>query len=581
VPTLRRRIVSLLTAAALSAGLLVAASPARADDGPTDRYLVTTTSDSATAAAADDVEDDGGEVEHEFRRVLDGFTAELTPAQVAEVRADPRVEAVVPDGRVHATGNQLSPPWGLDRIDQRSLPLDRGYGFLQTGAGVTAFVIDTGIRATHTQFGGRVSSGWDFVDGDANATDCAGHGTHVAGTIGGRTFGVAKSVTLVPVRVLDCDGGGYTSDVIAGIDWAVQHESGPSVINLSLGGGVSDQLDAAVAAAVAAGIPVVVAAGNESRDACQSSPARAPSAITVAASDRYDRRAWFSNYGRCVDVFAPGVDVTSASVDSDTATWTDSGTSMAAPHAAGIVARMLETTPGLSSSAVSSQLINQATTGRITDRIGSADRLAYAAGPPRRVPASPTTVRTSKVDRTASATVSWAAPKDQGTSPITAYKITRDGTDNQLRGATTITVPASRRSAVLTQLRGNQTYHLTVRAVSPVGAGPVVKTAVTMATVPLSAPTATKVSAKSYRKRTAKMSWSVPTDTGGKKITAYRVYRSGKNTSGKGPYAKTLSAKKRSFTFTKLKRNTTYTLQVRAKTGKTYGPKRTITVKLT
>jgi Subtilase family/Fibronectin type III domain len=324
----------------------------------------------------------------------------------------------------------------------------------------------------------------------------------------------------------------------------------------------------------------VVAAGNESRDACQSSPARAPSATTVAASDRYDRRAWFSNYGRCVDVFAPGVDVTSASVDSDTATWTDSGTSMAAPHAAGIVARMLETTPGLSSSAVSSQLINHATTGRITDRIGSPDRLAYAAGPPRRVPASPTTVRTSKSDRSASATVSWVAPKDQGTSPITAYKITRDGTDNQLRGATTITVPASRRSAVLTQLRGNRTYHLTVRAVSPVGAGPVVKTAVTMATVPLSAPTATKVSAKSYRKRTAKMSWSVPTDTGGKKITAYRVYRSGKNTSGKGPYAKTVSAKKRSFTFTKLKRNTTYTLQVRAKTGKTYGPKKSIKVRL-
>ena len=190
-------------------------------------------------------------------------------------------------------------------------------------------------------------------------------------------------------------------------------------------------------------------------------------------------------------------------------------------------------------------------------------------------------MRTSKSDKTASATISWTAPTDQGTSPITAYKITRDGTDNQLRGATTVTVPASRRSAVLTQLRGNRTYHLTVRAVSPVGAGPVVSSPVTMATVPLSAPTATKVSAKSYRKRTAKLTWSAPTDTGGRKITAYRVYRSGKNTSGKGPYAKTLSAKKRSFKFTKLKRNTTYTLQVRAKTGRTYGPKTKIRVKLT
>ena len=585
-------------AAALSGGLLLGATPARADDGPTDRYLVTTTSDSATAAAADDVEDDGGEVDHEFQRVLDGFSAELTPAQVAEVRADPRVEAVIAERRVYASGNQLSPPWGLDRIDQRSLPLDRGYGYLQTGAGVTAFVIDTGIRATHTQFGGRVTSGRDIVDGDADAdpADCqrddpyigdGGHGTHVAGIIGGRTYGAAKAINLVSVRVLDCDGGGWPSDVIAGLDWAVQHKpAGPSVINLSLGGGVDPALDAAVAATVAAGLPVVVAAGNGDRfgygiDACLTSPARASSAITVAASDRSDRRAVFSNYGRCVDLFAPGVDVTSAGVDSTTSTLVESGTSMAAPHVTGIVAQILQTQPSLTPREVAARLVSQATTGKISSAMGSPNLLAYAAGPPRRVPASPTTVRTSKSDRSASATVSWVAPRDQGTSPITAYKITRDGTDNQLRGGATITVSASRRSAVLTGLRGNRTYRLTVRAVSPVGAGPVATSAVTMATVPLSAPTATKVAAKSYRKRTAKLTWSVPTDTGGRKITAYRVYRSGKNTSGKGPYAKTLSATKRSFTFTKLKRNTTYTLQVRAKTGKTYGPKQSITVKLT
>jgi len=582
VPTLRRRVVTFLTAAALSAGLLVGASPARADDGSTDRYLVTTTSGRVTAAAADDVEDNGGEVDHEFRRVLDGFSAELTPAQVAEVRADPRVEAVVPDARVHATGNQFSPPWGLDRIDQRSLPLDRGYGYLQSGAGVTAFVIDTGIRATHTQFGGRVTGGASFLSGDPNLRCVAGHGTHVAGTIGGRTYGVAKGVALVSVRVLDCTGGGNVTDVIAGIDWVVQHKpAGPSVINLSLGGDASDELDAAVSAAVTAGIPVVVAAGNDSRDACQYSPARTSSAITVAASNRYDQRAYFSNFGSCVDLFAPGEDILSAYNDSDTDSWVDSGTSMASPHVAGIVARMLQTSPGLTPGEVTAQLRSAATPGRITDRMGSPNLLAYAAGPPRRSPAAPTAARATASNRTASATIAWTAPKDQGTSPVTAYKITRDGTDNQLRGATTVTVPASRRLAVLTGLRGNRTYHLTVRAVSPVGAGPVVRAAVTMATVPLSAPTATKVSAKSYRKRTAKLTWSVPTDTGGTKITAYRVYRSGKNTSGKGPYAKTLSAKKRSFTFTKLKRNTTYTLQVRAKTGKTYGPKKTVTVKLT
>ena len=573
-----------MTAAALSAGLLVGASPARADDGSTDRYLVTTTSDRATAAAVDDVEDNGGEVDHEFRKVLDGFSAELTPAQVAEVRADPRVEAVVPDGRVHATGNQLSPPWGLDRIDQRSLPLNRGYRYQQTGAGVTAFVIDTGIRATHTEFGGRVSSGPSFLSGSPDLRCVGGHGTHVAGTVGGQTYGVAKDVSLVPVRVLDCVGSGNVSDVIAGIDWAVQHKpAGRSVINLSLGGGVSGALDSAVAAATRAGIPVVVAAGNGDRfgnpeDACLTSPARAPSAITVAASDRYDRRAWFSNYGSCVDVFAPGVDITSAYVDSDTATLTDSGTSMAAPHVAGIVAQIFQARPDLTPSAVTAQLLAAATPGKIIDRgPRSPNLLAYEAMPPRQ----PTAVRTSKSDRTASATISWTAPKDQGTSPITAYTITRDGTDNQLRGAATVTVPASRRSVVLTQLRGNRTNHLTVRAVSPAGAGPLVMTTVSMATVPLSAPTGTKVSAKSYRKRTAKLTWSAPTDTGGKKITKYRVYRSGTNTSGKGPYAKTLSAKKRSFTFTKLKRNTTYTLQVRAKTGKTYGPTKAVTVKLT
>jgi subtilisin family serine protease len=581
VPTITRRVVALVSAAALTSGLLVAAPPARADEA-TDRYLVTTTSSRVTSAAADDVEDNGGEVDHEFREVLDGFSAELTPAQVAEVRSDPRVEEVVRDGRVQASGNQLSPPWGLDRIDQRALPLDRGYGYQQTGAGVTAFVIDTGIRATHREFGGRVSGGYDFVDNDANAADCAGHGTHVAGTIGGRTYGVAKSVSLVPVRVLDCDGGGDVSDVIAGIDWAVKHKpAGASLINLSLGGDRSDLLDAAVAAAVDAGVPVVVAAGNADDDACGSSPAGVPSAITVAASDRYDHRAWFSNYGSCVDLFAPGVDIPSAYVDSDTATLVESGTSMASPHVAGILARLLEASPGLTPAQVTAQLLTATTPGKIGDPAGSPNRLAYAAGPSRRAPGTPTGVRVSKSDKTASATISWTAPKDQGTSPITAYKITRDGTDNQLRGATTVTVPASRRSAVLTHLRGNRTYHLTVRAVSPVGAGPAVASAVAMATVPLSAPTATRVSAKSYSKRTATLTWSVPTDTGGRKITKYRVYRNGKNTSGKGPYATTLSATKRSVTFTKLKRNTTYTLQVRAKTGKTYGPKTSVRVRLT
>ena len=561
---------------------MLGAAPARADDETTTRYIVTTTSDRATPAAADTAEDIGGEVVHEYTEVLSGFSAELTPAEAAEVLADPRVESVVEDGRVRASANQLYAPWGLDRIDQRSLPLDRAYGYSQTGAGVTAFVIDSGIRATHSQFGGRVTSGWDFEDGDANATDCLGHGTHVAGIIGGSTYGVAKGVAEVALRVLDCEGWGRESNVIAALDWVVAHPpAGRSVVNLSLGGDADSLVDQAVARTVAAGIPVVVAAGNDGRNACSYSPARAASAVTVAASDSSDRRAWFSNYGSCVDLFAPGVDIRSASSTSNSATMVESGTSMAAPHVTGIVARMLQADPSLTPAQISARLASTATTGRITDRVGSPNRLAYLAPPARRAPAAPGKVSVKTAAKTATGTVSWTAPTDIGTSPITAYKITRDGTDNQLRGATTVTVPASSRSATVTGLRGNRTYHLTVRAVNGVGAGPAVTINLTTGTMPLSAPTTVRVSSTSYSKRKAKISWAVPTDTGGKKITGYRVYRSGKNTKGKGPYAKTVSATKRGFTFTKLKRNTTYTLQVRAKTGKTYGPRTTIKIRLT
>lgn len=583
-----RRLGASCVAVALVVGLL-SAVPAEADDETTARYIVTTTSDRVTPGAADEAENAGGEVVHEYSEVLSGFSAELTPAEAAEVRDDPRVASVVEDGRVHASANQLYAPWGLDRIDQRSLPLDRAYGYSRTGAGVTAFVIDSGIRAGHSQFGGRVGAGIRFfhvdpqrASSDTDTSDCAGHGTHVAGIIGGSTYGVAKGVTEVPVRVLDCDGDGWNSDVIAGLDWVVAHQpAGRSVVNLSLGGSASPQVDAAVNQTVAAGIPVVVAAGNDDWNACEFSPARAASAITVAATDAQDRRAWFSNYGSCVDLFAPGVDVRSASHTSNSASRTESGTSMAAPHVTGIVASMLQAEPALTPAQISARLASTATTGRITDRAGSPNRLAYLAPPARRAPAAPGRVSAKAASTSATGTVSWTAPTDIGTAPITAYKITRDGTDNQLRGATTVTVPAARRSATLSGLRGNRTYRLTVRAVNGVGAGPAVAVNLTTGTMPLSAPTSVRVSTKSYTKRKARISWAVPTDTGGKKITGYRVYRSGKNTKGKGPYAKTLSAKKRGFTFTKLKRNTTYTLQVRAKTGKTYGPMTTIKVRLT
>ena len=592
MPSLSQRTAALVVATAVLSALPVAAPQARADDRSTASYIVTTTGGAATAATADKAEDLGGEVQHEYTRVLPGFAAELTAADVAALRADPRVESVVPDGRVWASANQVPAPWGLDRIDQRSRPLDRAYGYTETGAGVTVYVVDTGVRTTHREFGGRVGAGVRFfhegddVDepgsSDSDTSDCFGHGTHVAGIIGGSTYGVAKGVTVVPVRVLDCGGGGWNSDVIAGLDWVVaQPTATPTVVNMSLSGPQSGVVDTAVARTVQAGIPVVVAAGNLDRDACDFSPARAPAAITVAASDTGDRRAYFSNDGPCVDLFAPGVGITSAWRSSDTATHTDDGTSMAAPFVSGIAARMLEKDPDLAPKQVSDQLAAAATTGKITDA-GSRtpNRLAYVQGPPRRVPAAPGMVTVTVSNPTASGTVRWAAPTDWGTSPISTYKITRDGTDNRLAGPTTITVPASARSATQANLRGHRTYHQTVRAVTGVGAGPATSTDLTMGTVPLSVPTKVKVSKKSYARRTAKITWSIPTDTGGAKISGYRVYRSGKNTSGRGPYAKTLSARARGFTFTKLKRNKTYTLQVRAKTGQGYGPKATIKVKL-
>jgi subtilisin family serine protease len=321
----------------------------------------------------------GGEIGFIYTTAIKGFSAQLTPTAAAALARNPNVEAIEADGVVSIEATQSGATWGLDRIDQANLPLSGTYTYTRTGAGVRAYIVDTGILGTHVEFTGRMAAGFTAISDRNGTKDCNGHGTHVAGTVGGTVYGVAKGVTLVPVRVLNCRGSGTNSGVIAGVDWVAAQSHRPAVANMSLGGGVSTALDNAVANAVSAGITFVVAAGNSNVDACTASPARTPSAITVGATTNTDARASYSNFGTCVDIFAPGSSITSAWYRSNTQLNTISGTSMASPHVAGVAALYLQG-GNASPSTVTNALINGATTGKVTSAgTGSPNRLLFTA----------------------------------------------------------------------------------------------------------------------------------------------------------------------------------------------------------
>ena len=458
---------------AVSLTLPALAFPAYAANAPVEqRYVVHFAAGTSPQDGARELRNSGAQVDRTLEHVFSGAVARMSDRAAAALARNPRIVDVEADHVVRAVETQASPTWGLDRSDQRALPLDASFTATANGTGVTAYVVDTGVRADHVDLGGRVAPGHSVINDGGGTSDCNGHGTHVAGTVGGRTHGVAKAVLVVPVRVLDCAGSGTVSGIVSGLDWVIGHHAAgtPAVANLSLGGGASASLDTAVQSTINDGVSVVVAAGNSNVDACNTSPARVAAAVTVGASDKADARASFSNFGSCLDLFAPGVGITSDWHTSSTATASLSGTSMAAPHVAGTAAALLQLDPALSPADVSHRLTSTATTGAITDvGTGSPNRLLWAdpnlvtsTSPTATAPAAPTNVTAVAAKR--AATVSWTKGSDGG-SALTGQTV-RVYAAGSYTGA--VSVSASATTVTIGGLKAGTRYSFTVTATNAV-----------------------------------------------------------------------------------------------------------------
>jgi aqualysin 1 len=376
----------------------------------------------------------GGAPIFTYTKALKGFAARIPEQALDGLSRNPQIARIESDQTLQLSDAQHYADWGLDRLDQRSLPMDDYYNFSSSGAGVNVYIIDSGIRGTHTDFGGRVVGAFTGINDGYGTGDCLGHGTHVAGTVGGATWGVAKAVRLYSIRVVDCSGSATGSALLAGMDWVAKNRVLPAVANMSLGGSVSATLNNAAQAMINAGVVTVAAAGNSSVDACTISPAALPAAITVAASTMYDVHAPFSNFGSCVDLYAPGISIQSASNTSDIASVLKTGTSMAAPHVAGAAALYLAQNPGASPAAVEAALIGNATTGVLTSvPSGTPNRLLFiGAGTVAQPEPAPTP--------TPAPTSPTPPPTTTDQSPVAAFKVTCTGN----KGACTFDASASR-----------------------------------------------------------------------------------------------------------------------------------------